>query len=100
MCLILIAYRTQTAYPVILLANRDEFFACPTAPCCHWSEFPDMLAGKDLQVRGTWLGINRNDKLEALTNHRQGIQHNTQLSSHGQLPHDFLKNAQTAPKYL
>ncbi|MDD2816452.1 MAG: NRDE family protein [Thiotrichaceae bacterium] len=100
MCLILIAYRTQTAYPVILVANRDEFFARPTASCRYWAESPNILAGKDLQAGGTWLGVNRQGKLAALTNYRQSIQHNMQLHSRGQLPLDFLNNGQTAPEYL
>lgn len=100
MCLILIAYRTQTAYPVILVANRDEFFARPTASCRYWSEYPEILAGKDLQAGGTWLGVNRLGKLAALTNYRQGTQHNTQSRSRGQLVLDFLNHQQTAAEYL
>ena len=92
MCLILIAYRTQTAYPVILVANRDEFFSRPTASCRYWDDAPQVLAGRDLQAGGTWLGVNRQGKLAALTNYRQGVQHNTQAHSRGQLPSNFLSN--------
>lgn len=100
MCLILIAYRTQTAYPVILVANRDEFFARPTARCQYWAETPHILAGKDLQAGGTWLGVNRQGRLAALTNYRQGTAHNPQAFSRGQLPLNFLEHEQTAPEYL
>jgi len=100
MCLILIAYRTQTAYPVILVANRDEFFSRPTASCRYWDDAPQVLAGRDLQAGGTWLGVNRQGKLAALTNYRQGVQHNTQAHSRGQLPSNFLSNTHTATEYL
>ena len=76
MCLILIAYQTHPKYPLILLANRDEFYSRPTAQASFWSEDPEILGGKDLQAGGTWMGINKSGNIAALTNYRSLIINN------------------------
>ena len=56
MCLILLAWQTHPNYPLVVAANRDEFYARATAPAAFWPEAPDLLAGRDLEAGGTWLG--------------------------------------------
>jgi uncharacterized protein with NRDE domain len=51
MCLILLSYRMHPDYPLILAANRDEFYNRPTAPLDWWTDHPDVLAGRDLKHR-------------------------------------------------
>ncbi len=70
MCLIVFAHQTVPGYPLVLIANRDEFLNRPAAPLGWWEEHPDLLAGKDLSGGGTWLGVNRRGKWAALTNYR------------------------------
>lgn len=70
MCLIVLAYRVHPRYPLIVAANRDEFRMRPAAPAHFWNEAPHLLAGRDLQAGGTWLGITRTGRFAALTNHR------------------------------
>lgn len=53
---------------LLIAANRDEFAARPTAPLHWWQE--GLLAGKDLQAGGTWLGITRGGRFAAVTNVR------------------------------
>jgi uncharacterized protein with NRDE domain len=57
MCLILFAYKQHPDYPLILAANRDEFYERPTAPAGFWPDAPAVLAGRDLVGRGSWLGV-------------------------------------------
>ena len=56
MCLILFAWQRHPRYPLILAANRDEFYARPTRDA-HWWEDAPIFAGRDLEAGGTWLGL-------------------------------------------
>lgn len=70
MCLILFAYKVHPDYKLIVAANRDEFYKRPTAPAQYWEDHPEILAGRDLEKMGTWMGITRNGRFAALTNYR------------------------------
>lgn len=70
MCILFFAIKQHPKYPVIICANRDEFHQRPTQSM-HWWEGKNVLAGKDLQAGGTWLGLNKNKRFAALTNFRQ-----------------------------
>jgi len=70
MCLILIAWRATPEYPCLVAANRDEFHARPTARAEWWPDHPRILAGRDLEAGGTWLGLTRRGRFAALTNFR------------------------------
>jgi len=72
MCLITISYQQNPQYPFILVANRDEFFLRPSAPMHFWQAQPELLAGQDLDHKGTWLGITQAGRFAALTNYRSG----------------------------
>lgn len=71
MCLIAVAWQAHADYPLIVLANRDEFYARPAAPARFWEEAPGVLAGRDLSAGGTWLGMTRQGRFAALTNVRE-----------------------------
>ena len=99
MCLIVFAYRKNPQYPLILLANRDEFYNRPTESLHYWKDAPDVYAGKDLVGGGTWLGITRGGRFAAVTNYREaGAQRGT--FSRGNLVSDFLKNSESVADYL
>lgn len=70
MCILFFAIKQHPKYPVIICANRDEFHERPTKPM-HWWPKNELLAGKDLQAGGTWLGLNKQGRFSALTNFRQ-----------------------------
>ncbi len=72
MCLIVFSWQPDTATPLVLLANRDEFFERPAEPMHWWQDRPEVLAGRDLRGGGTWLGVNRAGRFAALTNFRDG----------------------------
>ncbi|MBS0565923.1 MAG: NRDE family protein [Proteobacteria bacterium] len=68
MCLLLLAIDTVPGRPWLLLGNRDEFHARPTAPAQEWG---DVFGGRDLQAGGFWLALNRNGRYAAVTNLRR-----------------------------
>lgn len=100
MCLIIFAYRFHPAYRLIIAANRDEFFDRPTAPAQFWKDAPQVLAGRDLQEGGTWLGITRQGKIAAVTNYRDPRQIKTGAPSRGRLVSDFLTGGESAAAYM
>ena len=97
MCLI--AWNWQPDQGLLLLANRDEFYARPTKALHHWPDAP-VLAGKDLQGGGTWLGVGRGGRLAALTNVRDPRQFRADAPTRGALVADFLHGEMDAPSYL
>jgi uncharacterized protein with NRDE domain len=70
MCLIALAYKHHPDYPLIVAANRDEVRDRPAAPAAWWADLPEIFAGRDLLACGTWLGITRQGRFAAVTNHR------------------------------
>lgn len=100
MCLIFVGYRHHPRYPLVVAANRDEFYARPTAPAAFWSDAPDLLAGRDLLGRGTWLGITRAGRFAAVTNFRSGAENRKDAPSRGLLVSGFLSSRADARSYL
>ncbi|HMX16411.1 MAG TPA: NRDE family protein [Rhodocyclaceae bacterium] len=100
MCLILVAWKAHPRFPLVVAANRDEFFARPTATAGFWPETPAMLAGRDLQAGGTWMGYTRNGRFAALTNFRDPAQMRTDAESRGALVAGFLSGDETPEAYL
>ena len=90
MCILFIANNIREDYPLIIAANRDEFHARPTAPSQFWSEYPNLLAGRDLEAKGTWMGVTRNGKIAALTNVRQPDNIKQNVVSRGELVVNWL----------
>jgi uncharacterized protein with NRDE domain len=74
MCLILVAWKVHPRFALVVAANRDEFHGRPAARATFWEDAPDVLAGRDLQARGTWLGVSRNGRFAAVTNYRGGTE--------------------------
>ncbi|MBF7730009.1 NRDE family protein [Pseudomonas sp. N040] len=99
MCLIVFAWRPGHPQPLIVAANRDEFYARPSLPLAHWDDRPGVYAGRDLKAGGTWLGISDSGRFAALTNIRD-MQLPQGGPSRGELVADFLHGRQTAEEYL
>jgi uncharacterized protein with NRDE domain len=100
MCLILFAWKMHENFPLVLAANRDEFYERPSAPAAFWEEAPDLLAGRDLREGGTWLGITRKGRLAALTNYRDPKSLKTGAPSRGRLVSDYLRSREIPEAYL
>jgi len=100
MCLILFAYRIHPHYRLLVAANRDEFYARPTAPMAFWEEAPDLLAGRDLAAGGTWLGVTRQGRFAAITNYRDPRNVRPDVPSRGALVSGYLQSQESARDYL
>jgi uncharacterized protein with NRDE domain len=100
MCLILFAYQIHPHYRLVLGANRDEFYARPTAPLDFWPDHPEVLAGRDLEQNGTWMGITRSGRLAAVTNYREPRIMKTGAPSRGHLVADFLLGRMPPDAYM
>jgi len=110
MCLILIAWQSHPDYPLVIAANRDEFYTRRTRPAAWWGQAVSLLAGRDEEAGGTWLGINRRGRVAMLTNVRSPEQCNLHAPSRGLLVLSALQsqgpvgrwiedNARTAPNF-
>ena len=69
MCLILLAYDGHSPRPLVVAANRDEFYARPAHAARYWDGAPHVFGGRDLRAGGTWLGVSTGGRFAALTNY-------------------------------
>jgi len=100
MCLILFAWQTHSEYPLIVAANRDEFYARRTRPASWWGQAVSLLAGRDEEAGGTWLGINRRGRFAAVTNVRAPSERNPHATSRGLLVLSALQTSQSMRVWL
>jgi len=104
MCLIALAYRHFPDLPLVMIANRDEFYARETAPLHKWTDTPiSIIAGRDMQEGGTWMGISEKGHIAALTNFRDPAHMQEGKPSRGKITQEFLSgNTSIAemPQYL
>jgi uncharacterized protein with NRDE domain len=87
-------------YPCVVAANRDEFHARPTAAADWWPDHPQILAGRDLQAGGTWLGLTRGGRFAALTNYRDPEQRRADAPSRGALVTSLLDSGASVAESL
>ena len=93
MCLILAGWRVHRAAALVVAANRDEFHARPASRAGFWADQPAVLAGRDLQAGGTWMGVSRDGRFAAVTNYRGGTEPGA-AESRGALVTRFLHGAE------
>ena len=98
MCLVAISWKVNPQYPLLISANRDEFFHRPTASLHQWDS--RIYAGKDLKSGGTWLGFHPNGKWALVTNYRDFTRSHQAEISRGKLVTDFLENEIDPQDYL
>jgi uncharacterized protein with NRDE domain len=100
MCLIVIAWRARADLPLVVAANRDEWRERPAEPARWWPDHPDLLAGRDLQAGGTWMGITRSARFAAVTNFRDPSDRRSTAKSRGALVTEFLLGSDTPARFL
>jgi uncharacterized protein with NRDE domain len=98
-CLIAFQWQPDEAIPLIVAANRDEFYERPTAPLAWW-EGGRILAGRDLKAGGTWLGVSADGRWAALTNYRDPTRSRMERTSRGQIPVRFLQGGDSALAFI
>lgn len=99
MCILSFLWQPDASIPLILAANRDEFYARPTQPLHVWEDSP-LLAGRDLKDGGTWLGAHRdNGRVAALTNYRAPHLQRNDAPSRGRIVTSFLNSDQSAEQF-
>ena len=92
MCLLAIAFNHRPDISLAVCSNRDEFYQRPTLPMHWWQDVP-VLAGRDKQEGGTWMGLSRSGRFAAVTNFRDFSKpgfHGARPKSRGNLVTDFL----------
>ena len=104
MCLIVVAWRVFHGVPVIACANRDEFYDRPATPAGPWPHAPHVIAGRDLQGGGSWMGISvtgpTGPRFAALTNIRAPGERRDDAPSRGALVADYLRGELDAAAYV
>lgn len=102
MCLIAMAIDESRRFPLVVAANRDEFFSRPAARLAWWSADPDspaILGGRDLDGGGTWLGLSAQGRLAMLTNVRDPRRHDPQAPSRGRIVPEWLAARESADQF-
>lgn len=98
MCLLAVAFHQHPEAPLIVTSNRDEYYSRPTEAMHWWNDAP-VLAGRDLQMGGTWMGVTRDGRFAAITNYRNVPEDGKvpeRPLSRGNLVKDFLCAETTA----
>lgn len=99
MCLLTIAVNADPEWPLLLVANRDEFHARPTAPVAPWPDLP-ILGGRDLQAGGSWMALGNNNRFALVTNHRDARRQPPEgAPSRGTLVTEFILSQQSAQDF-
>ncbi len=98
MCLVLLAVGARPGVPLVVAANRDEFHARPSAAAHRWPGAAGIVAGRDLEAGGTWLGVAASGRFAAVTNVSEVPSPGT-FRSRGELVPGFLAGGETARAY-
>lgn len=100
MCLLVAAYDAHPDYHLVLVGHRDEFHARPTAPLGWWADVPGILAGRDLEAGGTWLGVSRLGWVSVVTNIRLPDSAKPGAPSRGLLIPQFLRSDASSADFV
>lgn len=100
MCLILLAWQQHQDYPLVLAANRDEYYRRPAAVAGPWPQHPDIIGGRDLLQGGSWLAMGRSGRFAVVTNFREPPPAVMPPRSRGRLVSDFLLGSCSSADYL
>jgi uncharacterized protein with NRDE domain len=98
MCLIAVGFGASHEYALVLVANRDERHARPTAAAHWWKEPEGVLGGRDLVAGGTWLGVARSGRVAALANIHEA-ERVAAPRSRGELVATFLQGSASAAEF-
>lgn len=94
MCVAAAAFRAHPRWRLVVIGNRDEFHERPAAPMARWEN--GVIAGRDCQAGGTWLGAAENGRFALVTNLRADGYPQAHLASRGALVTDWLAGREPA----
>jgi uncharacterized protein with NRDE domain len=100
LCLIVLAWQARPGLPLLVAANRDEWRERPAAPAHWWPDSPGIFAGRDLQARGTWMGVTRGGRFAAVTNFRDPSERRPAAHSRGELVTQFLLSSDAPRDFM
>ena len=100
MCLVVFAWKMHPEYRLVLAANRDEFHKRPARELHWWPDYPDILAGRDLQAGGTWLAVSKPGRFATVTNYREQLSPRPGLRSRGEIITNFVSSAVPVGKFV
>jgi len=70
MCVVALAWRAHPRWELVAIGNRDEYHDRSAAPLARWADADHLIAGRDLQSGGTWLGVSEQGRFAVVTNLR------------------------------
>jgi uncharacterized protein with NRDE domain len=94
MCVVAVALDCHPRWKLVLAGNRDEFHARAADPLGHWADTPHVIAGRDRQAGGGWLGVSEDGRLAVVTNIRNPDGPDPAKASRGALVGDWLISGQ------
>lgn len=100
MCLVALALRALPGEATLIAANRDEFHDRPTAALTSWQDGSDIIAGRDMQAGGTWMGMTSAGRFAFVTNYRDPTRQRALARSRGELVTDYLASDETPEAYM
>lgn len=100
MCLIVFAWKAHRVYPLVLAANRDEYFSRPSLPLGYWDDMPDVLGGRDIEKGGSWFATHADGRWAAVTNFREGTAPAPSNLSRGHLVMNYVASDERAQDYV
>ncbi|NND71750.1 MAG: NRDE family protein [Rhodothermales bacterium] len=98
MCVAVIAFHAVPGHPLVIVSNRDEFHGRESARAHVWDDDPTVIAGRDLEKGGTWLGTTVTGRVALITNYRE-LDDTEYRKSRGHLVSDFLMSSHSASDY-
>lgn len=94
MCVAAIAWNAHPRWRLVVIANRDEVHARPSAPLARWQGEAGVIAGRDLRAGGTWLGVSEAGRCALVTNYRLPGFPRPDRASRGGLVSDWLERGE------
>ena len=91
MCVVALAWQVHPDWPLILIGNRDEFHDRPSAPLGPWDDGSGIVAGRDLQAGGTWMGLHAPSGRVVVVTNVRGEMPDPARESRGALVVDLLR---------
>jgi uncharacterized protein with NRDE domain len=92
MCVAAIAWAAHPRWRMVAIGNRDEYHLRPAATLARWDN--GLIAGRDLEAGGTWLGVSALGRFSLVTNLRVPGYPKPGMASRGALVTDWLEGTE------